>query len=202
MAGLKTSGKSTASKILVDEYGFRRVAFADRLKELVYEENPQIYMMGGFQRLQEMVDNHGWDKAKKYAEVRQTLQRVGVAHRKLFGDDFWIDQLEQEYPDLWRANTRYVLDDARFENEGTWIKDFEGNRTADSRSKVKSVATYWAAPVGTLIWVDRPGVESDGHSSESNDLERMADYKIVNDSTKEVLETAVRMVMDTLGISN
>jgi cytidylate kinase len=38
VSGWKGSGKDTAAKILVEKYGFRRVAFADVLKDMVADQ--------------------------------------------------------------------------------------------------------------------------------------------------------------------
>ena len=40
LTGYARSGKDTVAKILVDNYGYKRIAFADKIRELLVEINP------------------------------------------------------------------------------------------------------------------------------------------------------------------
>ena len=46
LTGYAGSGKDTLANILVEEYGFTRIAFADKTKEFLYDLNPGIGFTG------------------------------------------------------------------------------------------------------------------------------------------------------------
>ena len=62
LTGFARSGKDSVAKVLVDQYGFTRVAFADKIRELLYEVNP-IVNDSNF-TLQGVVNEFGWEDAK------------------------------------------------------------------------------------------------------------------------------------------
>ena len=69
LTGFARSGKDSVAKVLVDQYGFTRVAFADKIRELLYEVNP-IVNDSNF-TLQGVVNEFGWEDAKVlFPEVR------------------------------------------------------------------------------------------------------------------------------------
>lgn len=178
-SGFKGAGKDEAASVLVNEFGFTQVALADGVRSLVYAINPIIDGSFGLQyRLQDAVDEHGWDYCKRnIPEIRQLMQRTGTeGGRKLFGENFWIDQLIERVPDIFNPHTRYVITDCRFSNEGGFVQ----------------------ASGGTLIWIDRPGLESDGHASESDELRPTANSIILNDGTKEEYQTKVQEIANFL----
>jgi len=114
LTGYAQSGKDTIAKILVDNYDYKRIAFADKIREFLYETAP------GHVRL--LVDEVGWDKAKQNQAVRELIQNTGVGARKVFGEDFWIHQAVKGYKNL----DNVVITDVRFTNEADYIKCFPG----------------------------------------------------------------------------
>lgn len=114
LTGYAQSGKDTVADILVKNYGFVRLAFADKIREFLYSVNP---MVGG-EPLQIKVDVEGWEQAKKHPEVRRLLQVTGTSARKLFGERFWIDQTLRHVA----GNTKVVVSDVRFTNEANTLK--------------------------------------------------------------------------------
>ena len=42
LSGYAQSGKDTVAKVLIEEYGFTRIAFADKIREFLYDLNPQV----------------------------------------------------------------------------------------------------------------------------------------------------------------
>ena len=182
MSGYKTAGKDEAANVLIEEYGFKKVALADPVKALAYAINP---MIGRDEcgchplRLQDHIMYVGVDEAKKHPEVRRLYQAIGnEGGRTLFGENFWVDQLKKNVPGLFDEDTRYVLTDARFKNEGDFVQQNGGR----------------------LFWIDRPGLESDGHASESGELRDQANGIIRNESTIEELQEDVRFAMYYNGI--
>ncbi len=47
LTGYAQSGKDTVANILVERYGFTRVAFADKIREFLYETNPMYDSIAG-----------------------------------------------------------------------------------------------------------------------------------------------------------
>jgi len=138
LSGYARSGKDEVAKILVSEFNFERVAFADAIRDLLYQMNPLI----GVTRLQTMIDAVGWDIAKQHPDVRSYLQNLGVGARKLFGNNFWINQALNphvyEHP-IVGVNKNIVVTDVRFENEADMIKSLYGQVWRVRRQNVEPV---------------------------------------------------------------
>jgi len=170
LSGYAQSGKDEVAKILVEEYGYTRIAFADKIRELLYEMNPNYHDT----LLQQAVDRLGWDEVKKDQAVRRMMQNLGVGARKMFGDGFWVSQVFFGYD--WKIPT--VVTDVRFQNEANLLKKW--------------------TPDDTQIWrVKRPGVEAVNSHISEHDLD---DYKfdqiLKNEGTLEDLRDMVRRRME------
>ena len=164
LAGLKRSGKDTVADFLVQEYGFKKLAFADPMKQVVRSLDPYVTVDG--LRLSD-VDNADEDHLKaEYPEYRRLLQRIGteaVRENPLFGENFWINMLLRRM----HSDDNYVVSDVRFLDEYAAMKN-----------------------VGAQIWrIDRPGIETstDTHRSETELLSFEPDRVIVNDSDLKAL---------------
>lgn len=136
LAGVAQSGKDTCAGILA-EFGYERLAFADILRQSVYNLNCKVdsvlvevddQCLSGATirdfRVQEIVDDIGWDRAKvKFTEVRELLQRMGTeVGRELYGENFWVEKVMQQM----KPDREYVITDARFPNEVQAIHDLGG----------------------------------------------------------------------------
>ena len=122
LTGYAQSGKDTVANILVEKYGYQRIAFADPIRALLYETNPML--KEGY-RVQGLVDVYGWDKVKvDYPEARRLLQELGLGARKLFGDMFWVNQALKGID----ASGKYVITDVRFPNEAKAIRVHKGSQ--------------------------------------------------------------------------
>lgn len=199
LTGYAGSGKDTVARILCESYGFKRYAFADKLREFLYAQNPIVevdaefgydYGYGGevFQTcepvaksLQEIVSGIGWDRAKReYPEVRELMQRTGVWFRENVYEDFWVKLVERDIyaQEPWTANI--VIADVRFLNEASWIQ----------------TAQCVMAP-RALVRIARVGVgPANDHISEALDFE--ADFRISNNGTLEDLKRYVRILVDRM----
>lgn len=144
LAGYAGAGKDTVGDILIQKYGYRRVAFADKIRSFLYDINPQI----GSLTLQTIVNESGWDIAKINPEVRRLLQDTGIAGRNLLGEDIWIwESLGEVVYSAANTNAdggtsgsieeKIVVTDVRFENEAKFIKDFGGQVWQVVREGVK-----------------------------------------------------------------
>lgn len=171
LSGYARSGKDTVSKILVEDYKFTRVAFADPIRNFLYEMNPPL----SGPSLTSIVDDYGWDVAKANPEVRRLLQNAGIAARKVFGADFWIKQaLKTISPE-----NKVVITDVRFPNEAEMIRSLGGQ--------------VWR--------VIRPDVEAvNDHISEHALSDYEFDFDIYNDSTLVNLAGDIAILMEDLSV--
>lgn len=193
--GLKTSGKDStyqAIKAALPEKKVKRVAFADNLKQAAalaigYEmlEEGETTEIEAMDQCKEgwrftVVDHQDGSHLASFTG-REYLQWFGQAMRRVFGDSFWIDQVlpQQE----WGLDDHgfpgvdvLCVTDVRYPNEAERIKDLGGE-----------------------VWeVIRPGLESDGHSSEIPLADDLVDVKILNDGTIDDLYKKVHDVLYSL----
>jgi len=175
ITGHMQAGKSTIGQYLVEDFGFVQAAFADPLKQMVLALDPWVAMPVcsthqedeenvHFRLLSAVVQHEGWERAKKYPDVRRLLQRMGTeAGRQVLGEDLWINH-------MWKTSIvgyhfDVVITDVRFKNEAVAIREWGG-----------------------YVWkVTRPGYEGDGHASELEIDEIDEDFQIPNWWTKHVL---------------
>lgn len=117
LSGYAQVGKDTVASILVEDYGYTRIGFADIIKKAAYVLDPIITLDG--MRLAHAVDKYGWETAKQSPEVRRILQ--------IFGSEIGRDLID---PQLWveltmsavHQNDKIVISDVRFRNEAEEIK--------------------------------------------------------------------------------
>ena len=118
LSGYAQSGKDTVAELLCLNYGYKRVSFADPMREALMRLNPVI----NSQPLACLVDDYGWDVAKSNPEVRRLLQVFGTeVGREMFGENFWVDLAFKQAP-----QQRVVFTDVRFPNEAQAIIDKGG----------------------------------------------------------------------------
>lgn len=107
------AGKDSVASVLINNFGYTRIAFADSLKEFAYALNP---LVEGNIRVADVVDEIGWDEAKhKYPSVRKLLQDVGVTMREQISEDVWIRAAYGKIADAPTGDI--VFTDLRFLNE-------------------------------------------------------------------------------------
>lgn len=178
LSGYARSGKDTLASFMTDA-GWERRAFADKLKDFLYAQNPMVAVTvnsdgtAGYYSLAALVDSVGWERAKEFApehpySTRQILQRLGTeAGRRILGENVWVDAgLSSLEPD-----GKYVFTDIRFPNEAKAIEDRGG----------------W------VFRIVRPGTEPmNAHPSETA-LDNWPFYaRIVNSGTLEDLREIAR----------
>lgn len=178
LTGYAQSGKDTVAKILVENYGYTRVAFADKIRDFLYEMNPMVDNVA-FEPifLKEKVDREGWEVAKKNVFVRRALQNAGVAARKTFGDGFWVHEAMKIMLNDPRPDMNYVITDVRFLNEADMVRANDGQ-----------------------VWrVKRIGIDAvNTHVSESQMDDYTVDQLFTNNGTIEDLEAMVKARMMAL----
>lgn len=140
LTGFAQSGKDTAAGFIA-EFGYQRLAFADILRQSLYNLNPMVRVAEWRDaldrrnrktyRVQELVDEYGWDVVKvEYPEVRALLQRFGTeVGRDLYGESFWVDRVMNQIKTNPHHDSTtglfvghevvgdYVITDVRFPNE-------------------------------------------------------------------------------------
>lgn len=173
LSGYAQVGKDTVANYLVEHYGYRRVAFADPIRQALYRLSPKVDIadMRGVP-LAPLVDGLGWEGVKVDSpDVRDLLQRMGTeVGRNLFGEDFWVDQALKGISKF----DKIVLTDVRFPNEYRAIKSREG-----------------------VVWrVEKLGIEPvNRHISETALDEARFDGIITNNSSKDDLYATLDYLM-------
>jgi len=167
LSGYAQSGKNTVADILVDHHGFIQLAFADAIRDFIYEINPLVSCSPtGY--LQDLVNLKGWDEAKQEPQVRKLLQSTGVAGRNMIDEYLWIALTLSQIKDPQEG--RYVITDVRFPNE----------------------AAALTAQGGQLWRIERPGVDAvNDHVSETALDAWVFDETIINDGTIEDLKKKI-----------
>lgn len=130
ICGLIGCGKGTVGDILVEEYGFTKLSFADKLKDGVATVfNWDRAMLEG-----DTVESREWRETQDDFWSRETgrtitprlvLQEFGTdCMRHGFDDSIWVSLVKQElvkYP-----TKNFVIPDVRFPNEANMIKSIHG----------------------------------------------------------------------------
>lgn len=149
ITGYAQSGKDTAAAFLIEQ-GYKRLSFADILRQSLYNLNPIVdHWCSGPEdgeciaenwRVQLLVDEYGWDYCKvTYPEIRQLLQRFGTdVGRELYGEGFWVDRVTDQI----KPGGKYVIPDVRFLNEALAVRRFGGLVFRVNRPGVGAVNTH------------------------------------------------------------
>jgi dephospho-CoA kinase len=112
IAGKAGSGKSTVAGFLVSQYGFQRLSFAEPLKEMLLKagicSRDELYV-------------------KKSAFSRWIMQKVGTdIFRNQIDPDFWVKKMAEKLNSLDNDSSKVVIDDVRFLNEASLVKQHGG----------------------------------------------------------------------------
>lgn len=111
------AGKDTVGKILVEQYAYRRVAFADKVRELTLKLYPKrvIKLVDGWTSpLEAAVKRHGWEYVKRESmQARELLEQVGDGCREVLGNDLWLNQVALDL----MSGDNIVVTDMRKHNE-------------------------------------------------------------------------------------
>lgn len=116
LVGKAGSGKTVVGQHLVNNYRYKRLRFAERLKAMLY----------AFGLNEREVD--GDDKGKPCESLcgqtpRHAMQTLGTEWgRRIIGDDLWVKALERDLIAYINVGiTKFVIDDMRFLNEESWL---------------------------------------------------------------------------------
>ncbi len=119
LAGFAGAGKDTVADILCREHGFRRAAFADRVRQMAAELD--AYLEPAHATYGRLLAEHGYDRAKRdFPCVREYLIRIGHGARAVFGPGVWLDAVLP--PGHQHADGRLVITDVRYANEAERVR--------------------------------------------------------------------------------
>lgn len=136
LSGYAQSGKDTVAELLCLNYEYERRAFADPMREALLRLNPKV---DSLVHVADLVEDYGWEIAKKYPEVRRLLQRLGTdVGRKMLGEDVWVKMAMRDL----RQDDRIVISDVRFPNEADAIKKLGGKVWRINRKNHSAVNTH------------------------------------------------------------
>lgn len=184
VTGYARSGKDTFAHGLIDQLGFKRIAFADALRRdflvldpiLAYDPPTQGNVGLGLVRLSDALKMYSMDEIKQvYPEFRRLLQVYGTDVWRTIDDDVWIKRaLNNVVAD---GTPGYVFTDMRFPNERVGVG------------------------YDLTVRIERPGVGAvNGHSSESHIAAMEVDTVVFNDGDMaQLADVATALVRSKMG---
>jgi hypothetical protein len=120
LTGYAGSGKSSAARHLVEKHGFTLVKFAGPLKQM-------MRCLGLGDREIEGDLKEQPHRVLNYRTPRYAMQTLGTEWgRDLIGKNLWVDAAMASAERVLDQGGRVVLDDCRFPNEASAIKDYGG----------------------------------------------------------------------------
>ena len=131
VCGLIGGGKGTVGDILVEQYDFKKLSFADKLKDAVAEMfDWDRALLEGItdesRHWREKRDDFWSKETGREITPRLVLQEFGTdCMRKGFFDGIWVSMVKQEI--MQNPTQNYVIPDVRFPNEGKMINALGGN---------------------------------------------------------------------------
>jgi len=186
MCGLIGTGKDTVADVLVNEYNFQKISFADKLKDgvaTVFGWDRQ--MLEGAtdesRKWREATDTFWSKEVGKDITPRLVLQLFGTdCMRNGFFDGIWVSLVKQEI--LNNPKNHYVLPDVRFENEAKMIKSINGEVWRICRG---------SDPQWFTDYIENNVVPTQVHQSEWRWAKLNFDHIVYNDSSIEALKNQV-----------
>lgn len=119
--GVAGSGKSTATRYLVERHGYTLVKFAGPLKDMMRALGFGEEDIEG--NCKELSNSLLCDKTPRHA-----MQTLGTEWgRKCIGEDFWINLWRDSADRIVKQGGRVVVDDCRFPNEAQAIRRLGGD---------------------------------------------------------------------------
>ena len=130
VCGLIGSGKGTVGDTLVEDLGFQKISFADKLKDAVAEmfEWDRTLLEGETdesREWREQPDKFWTREPKRTVTPRLVLQLFGTdCMRRGFFDGIWVSLVKKKIQE--NPNTNFVIPDVRFPNEIKMIEELGG----------------------------------------------------------------------------
>ena len=206
--GLIGSGKGAASEYLQQYYNFKRISFADSLKEAisVIFGWPVELLQGATpesREWREQIDDW-WSNRLQIPNLtpRWILQQWGTeVGRKSFHQDIWVASLENK---LVNSTDNFVIDDCRFKNEMSIIQKNGGSLIRINRG---TLPEWYSTAINELEYIEKyeyeTGFESmmaakypEVHVSEWGWVNQPFDYEIDNNGTIEDLHKKLDEILE------
>jgi hypothetical protein len=168
-SGPAGSGKTTAAKHLVTDHGYRRIRFADPIKDMLRDFGLTFDQIDG--PLKETPCDTLCGKTP-----RRAMQTLGDEWgRQLIGGDIWVRAWERRLEEamLWSSDTRIVVDDLRYPNELDALLRHD-------------------ALIVRILFPEVPAVEN--HDSENHAL--FSQRVLINDSTPTDFVNRLELLLD------
>lgn len=127
--GLKGTGKDTAGKYLIENYGYEKDSFASTLKDVTstvfgWDRNRLEGVTPEDRDWREVPDEYWSAKMERKWTPRLALQLMGTeVFRENVKDSIWVDTVEQR---ILNRDKPTVITDVRFQNELEMIKRLGG----------------------------------------------------------------------------
>jgi len=178
ITGAIGSGKDTIADYLIREFGFKRLSFASKVKDVAH-------IVFGWDR--EMLEGRTTE-SRAWREVvdpywglspRVALQRIGTEmFRTHIHPDTWVKAVVKEIQA--HPETNYVITDCRFDNEVAALKELGASLWSVSRG---------AAPAWSIAAREGATCPVGIHETDWNvyRLERIADVRIENNADLRTL---------------
>jgi hypothetical protein len=186
VCGLIGSGKGTVADILVQDHNFKKISFADKLKDsvatlfgwdraLLEGDTPES-------RAWREVEDEFWTKETgRIVTPRLVLQEFGTeCMRQGFYDGIWVSIVKQQI--LADPHTDWVIPDTRFPNEIKMLQEISGQVWCVTRGET---------PQWFLDYRKNNITPTDIHASEWAWGQTQFDEEIANDETLEELRNQV-----------
>lgn len=197
ICGFQSSGKDTITDYLIKEYGFIKMSFASKLKDIIsiifgWSRDKLEGLTKEDREWREKIDPW-WSQTLKMPQLtpRYVMQYFATdLFRNKFHPDIWVKIVENELNKLLEDSTKpnIVISDCRFENEINMIIRLGG----------KIIHIYRDPP----LWFHkyRQGEEPNDikliHRSEIEWIRCYRDYDIENDGNIEELHQKIKYIFD------
>ena len=207
ICGLIGSGKGTVADTLVNDHGFTKISFADKLKDTV----AHLYdwdraMLEGdtdkSRKWREQVDEFWTQETGRKITPRIVLQEFGTdCMRNGFDKNIWVSFVKKKI--LANPDVNFIIPDVRFPNEIDVIKQLNGQVWQVRRGQLP---IWWATAMS--INANWDSVEGSYHSMTAvfpevheNEWRWVSEDKnftqvITNDSTVENLSEKVKNLVN------
>lgn len=187
ICGLIGSGKDTIADYLVEKYSFKKLSFADKLKDSVATMfDWDRHLLDGkseeSRKWREQVDDYWSKETGEQITPRLVLQKFGTeCMRNGFFDGIWVSLTKKKIID--NPNAKWVIPDVRFENEAKMIKEVGGEVWWVKRGSL---------PLWFRMYQDIGQQPKDIHASEWAWANVKFDKIFENNSTIDVLRSQVQ----------
>lgn len=167
LTGPARSGKDSAARVLVNQYGFVRYGLADPLRKML--KSIDVHFSDGDKETPlPKFDNR---------TPRELMQSLGTEWmRDSVDKDGWLKMAQHEYMWLKHDPSSFgmVIPDVRFQNEADWVREH-----------------------GVLIHISRPQINhKNKHESDKALLPKAGDFFICNDHTAAFLSKQINDYMN------